>query len=76
VPDAFRYSLSCHCSQCRRATGSAFKPFEGIERDRLRITQGGENLFYHGDATTHDAHCKSCGSLLHSQVRDGARSPT
>ena len=30
VRDAFRYALNSHCSQCRRVTGSAFKPFGGI----------------------------------------------
>jgi hypothetical protein len=25
-----------------------------------------------GDETAHDAHCRRCGSLLHSLVRDGA----
>jgi hypothetical protein len=32
VADAFGYALNCHCSNCRRATGSAFKAFAGIER--------------------------------------------
>ena len=32
VPDAFVYAMNCHCSNCRRTTGSAFKPFAGIER--------------------------------------------
>ena len=26
----------------------------------------------HGDAAGHDAHCRKCGSLLYSVVRDGA----
>ena len=26
VADAFAYALNCHCSNCRRTTGSAFKP--------------------------------------------------
>jgi hypothetical protein len=30
VMDEFVYALNCHCSNCRRATGSAFKPFAGI----------------------------------------------
>lgn len=30
VTDAFTYAQNCHCSDCRRATGSAFKPFGGI----------------------------------------------
>lgn len=71
VADAFRYALNCHCSQCRRATGSAFKPFGGIERDKLRLVTGAESLKLYGDPITHDAHCATCGSLLWSQVRNG-----
>ena len=70
--NAFLYSLICHCQDCRRATGSAFKPFAGIERDRLEITQGDNHLLRYGDETNQDIHCKSCGSLLYSVVRDGA----
>jgi hypothetical protein len=72
VADQFAYALNCHCSNCRRTTGSAFKPFAGIPRDRLAITKGGDNLLIHGDEAGHDAHCSRCGSLLYSVVRDGA----
>ena len=72
VPDAFLYALNCHCSNCRRTTGAAFKPFAGIERDKLTITDGATKLLIHGDEKGHDAHCKGCGSLLYSVVRDGA----
>ena len=46
VPDEFRYAMNCHCSNCRRTTGSAFKPFAGIEREKFAVTQGA------GKATT------------------------
>ncbi|MER8528327.1 GFA family protein [Mesorhizobium sp. M0184] len=72
VADAFVYAANCHCSNCRRTTGSAFKPFAGIERDRLSLTRGEDNLTIFGDETGHDAHCRTCGSLLYSVVRDGA----
>ncbi|MER9976209.1 GFA family protein [Mesorhizobium sp. M0085] len=72
VADAFVYAANCHCSNCRRTTGSAFKPFAGIERDRLSLARGEDNLMIFGDDTGHDAHCKTCGSLLYSVVRDGA----
>ena len=72
VADAFGYALNCHCSNCRRATGAAFKPFAGIGRDQLVVTQGADLMRLHGDATAHDAHCGTCGSLLYSVVRDGA----
>jgi hypothetical protein len=69
VADEFNYALICHCSQCRRATGSAFKPFGGIERAKLKVTSG--KLMIYGDVMTHDAHCRVCGSLLYSIVREG-----
>lgn len=71
VSDAFEYALNCHCSNCRRTTGSAFKPFAGIARDRLRIVKGEADLMTYGDETGHDAHCRHCGALLYSVVRDG-----
>ena len=72
VPDAFLYAMNCHCSNCRRTTGSAFKPFAGIEREKLTVTQGQEDLLIYGSGHAHDAHCRKCGSLLYSVVRDGA----
>ncbi len=72
VADQFTYALNCHCSNCRRATGSAFKPFAGIAREKLGVTEGGEHLMMYGEEAAHDAHCGRCGSLLYSVVRDGA----
>ncbi|RZN00578.1 aldehyde-activating protein [Bradyrhizobium genosp. SA-3] len=72
VADAFSYAMNCHCSNCRRTTGAAFKPFAGIAQDQLRIVRGGDQRIMFGDDTTHDAHCARCGSLLYSRVRGGA----
>jgi hypothetical protein len=72
VRDAFGYALYCHCSQCRRATGSAFKPFGGIERDKFAVATGAETLSIDGTPDNHNAFCRRCGSLLYSVVRDGA----
>ena len=73
VADAFEYALNCHCSDCRRATGSAFKPFAGVARERLSLVSGDDNVMIHGDANaSHDVHCARCGSLLYSIVRNGA----
>ena len=71
VADAFSYAMNCHCSNCRRTTGSAFKPFAGIAQDQLRIVRGNDQRLIFGDDTTHDAHCGRCGSLLYSRVRGG-----
>ena len=72
VADEFTHAMNCHCSNCRRTTGAAFKPFAGIARDRLSVARGADNIKIHGDAANHDAHCGRCGSLLYSVVRDGA----
>ena len=72
VADRFEYAMNCHCSQCRRSTGAAFKPLAGTKAGRLAITAGGGELLRYGDGDqSYDAHCRSCGSLLYSLVRDG-----
>jgi hypothetical protein len=72
VADAFLYAANCHCSRCRAATGTAFKAFAGIERDRLEITDGADRLLVVGQDDLNDTRCEACGSLLFSVVRDGA----
>jgi hypothetical protein len=72
VADEFCYAENCHCSQCRAATGSAFKPFAGIEREKLRVTEGADNLLVFGTDDANDTRCATCGSFLFSVVRDGA----
>ena len=72
VADAFLYAANCHCSQCRAATGSAFKPFAGIERGKLELTDGQDRLLIFGEEDLNNTRCGACGSLLFSVVRDGA----
>jgi hypothetical protein len=72
VADAFEYALNCHCSQCRRATGSAFKPLAGIPSSHLTLVRGGDTVLRYGDEAAHDVHCRICGSLLYSAVREGS----
>ncbi len=72
VVDDFSYAFNCHCSQCRRATGSAFKPFAGIRREAITVVRGKSKLNLYGDTVNAcDCHCSLCGSLLFSVVRDG-----
>ncbi len=72
VADEFRYAANCHCSECRAATGSAFKPFAGIEREKLTITEGLDDVAVFGEEDLNDTRCGACGSFLFSVVRDGA----
>jgi hypothetical protein len=71
VADEFLYASNCHYSRCRAATGSAFKPFAGIEREKLELTDGGDGLLVFGAEDLNDTRCGACGSLLFSVVRDG-----
>jgi hypothetical protein len=64
--------MNCHCSACRAATGSAFKPFAGIEREKLTIIEGSDQLMVFGEDELNNTRCRVCGSLLFSVVRDGA----
>jgi hypothetical protein len=72
VADEFRYAANCHCSNCRAGTGSAFKPFAGIERDKLTVEEGADTLLVYGTDQGNHTRCGVCGSLLFSVVRDGA----
>ena len=71
VADDFRYALNCHCSRCRAGTGTAFKAFAGIEREKLAVVAGAERLLVFGSDDHNHTRCGVCGSLLFSVVRDG-----
>lgn len=72
VADEFVYAMNCHCSRCRAGTGSAFKAFAGIEREKLEVIGGRDRLFVFGEEDGNHTRCAVCGSLLFSVVRDGA----
>jgi len=71
VVDAFLYAANCHCSRCRAATGTAFKSFAGIERQKLAIICGQDTLLVVGEENENDTRCGACGALLFSVVRGG-----
>jgi hypothetical protein len=73
VPDEFLYAANCHCSGCRAATGSAFKAFAGIEREKLTITKGRDAIAIFGEDDANDTRCGACGSFLFSVVSGGER---
>ena len=72
VPDEFVYAANCHCSRCRAGTGTAFKAFAGIEREKLEVVEGERGLMIVGEADENHTRCGRCGSLLFSVVREGA----
>jgi hypothetical protein len=66
VSDEFVSAFNCHCSRCRAATGSAFRPWGEIEPEKLKVKEGEEALFVSGDPEgRHSARCEKCFSLLY-----------
>lgn len=73
VADEFTYALNCHCSNCRRATGSAFKPLAGIAIEKISIVAGTDRIMLVGNKTEPYVHCRECGSLLYAVISGGTR---
>lgn len=72
VKDAFAAAFNCHCSKCRKATGSAFKPMGVVPHAAVSLTRGQDALLIYGDPdATHDVHCAVCGSPLFSVIDNG-----
>lgn len=61
----------CHCSQCRKAQGSAFVAVSPIETARLRILSGQELLKeYRAVPAKARVFCSHCGSPIYSARDD------
>ncbi len=70
VEDAFQYAAYCHCSRCRRRTGSAFTVFGGIETEELRVTLGADQLaLINESAEGYHCLCRQCLSPLFALTR-------
>lgn len=68
VPDEFQLMGNCHCSECRKFSGSAFATAGVIDFDDLKITEGQEHIsYYHKTADTDLGFCRHCGSSLFSK---------
>lgn len=60
--------IACHCSQCRRSTGSAFNPNASVPADSFRIVAGKELVREFSRAPgAHRAFCSRCGSPLYGR---------
>ncbi|WP_404369010.1 GFA family protein [Marinobacter sp.] len=59
----------CHCSQCRRAQGSAFSASAPVQRIHWQWTSGTDLIReYESRPGKYRAFCSSCGSALYSRV--------
>jgi len=68
VADAFLYAGYCHCSRCRRASGSAGAAIGGLPAAALDVT-GGEHLLkrYQRSESSVSCFCGECGSPLYGE---------
>jgi len=72
VEDQFLYSGHCHCSQCRRASSSAFSAFGGIQKEKLQVKNGkGSISIFAKNEDDLVSFCTACGSILFSVIRNG-----
>jgi hypothetical protein len=66
VADEFVSAFNCHCSRCRAATGSAFRPWGEIEPEKFTLTKGEAATILSGDIEgRHSVRCGTCFSLLY-----------
>jgi hypothetical protein len=60
--------IACHCSQCRRSTGSAFNPNASVPADSFRIVTGKELVReFSRQPGAYRAFCSRCGSPLYGR---------
>lgn len=62
--------VMCHCSMCRRASGSAFATNASVEAKALRIVSGEKSLKSFESSPGQFRHfCKRCGSPLYGSSK-------
>ena len=66
VADEFFFEYNSLCSNCRAATGSAFRPWGETHPEKLSVTTGADSLMVVGDPHGHHARrCANCFSLVY-----------
>lgn len=74
IPDSFEYMGNCHCSECRKFSGSDYAPVGGIASENFHISSGEEDITYYNKTEETDlAFCSSCGSSLFSRKKKGKK---
>jgi hypothetical protein len=59
----------CHCTSCRKASGSAHGANAPVDRSRFRIVSGGELLReYESSAGKFRVFCSTCGSPMYAYL--------
>lgn len=70
VEDALTSAFYCHCSKCRRQTGSAFAAIGCIEVEKFAISAGEDVMLRSTESENgHGAVCSQCHARLYAIVR-------
>jgi hypothetical protein len=68
VPDRFAYFAACHCSQCRKFSGSAFSAVAAVPYDDFEVVSGEKYIKYFVKSESGTlAFCSNCGSSLYGK---------
>ncbi|KXF80750.1 GFA family protein [Enterovibrio coralii] len=68
LPDEFEYMGNCHCSECRKFTGSDYSSVGGISSEKFAVVSGNEFVrIYPKSDQTELGFCGECGSSLFSK---------
>ena len=65
IPDDFEYMGNCHCSECRKFSGSDYASVGGLDSSKFKIISGDSDItYFHKTEETDLAFCSFCGSSL------------
>lgn len=56
----------CHCSRCRKETGSAFNSAIILPKSHFQLQQGGEHIAIYAHNGVNRHFCRDCGSPLYT----------
>jgi len=67
--DAIKYIYYCHCSMCRKVSGSLVVPWITIPCDAFELQEGNQLKIYNSSSLFKRGFCSRCGSqILFSQI--------
>ena len=69
ITDDLMYAGYCHCSECRRWTGSAFSVTGGVNESKFTLVKGEACLSSFKKGENSIAYfCKNCSSIVYGKV--------
>ena len=65
---------NCHCSECRKFSGTDYASVGGLDSSKFKIIDGESDItYFHKTEETDLAFCSVCGSSLFSRKNTGHR---